>query len=209
MMLGAYNLACLVTLLGLAAAIAACFLSFEAKIELALVGLMVAGIADLFDGPIARRLKRTDYEREYGVQLDTVVDMVSFVVTPIIIAVGAGLRSPVAFSIMSVFVLSGAVRLAHFNTMKAQGADLSSSHRGLPVTYTALAFPFLYIAKDYSASSGFHALLQASFVAFAVLFIVDVPIRKPRGVFYVLFPLLAVVLISYWIWRSTVNVPSA
>jgi CDP-diacylglycerol--serine O-phosphatidyltransferase len=206
-MLGAYNLACLVTLLGLAAAVTACFLSFDGKIELALVGLMFAGIADLFDGPVARRLKRTDYEREYGVQLDTVVDMASFVVTPFIIAVGAGHRSPVAFSVMLVFVLSGAVRLAHFNTMKAQGDDLSSSHRGLPVTYTALAFPILYIARDFWASSAFNALLQAAFVAFAVLFVIDVPIRKPRGVFYVLFPLLAVVLITYWIWRSMLNAP--
>ena len=208
MILGAYNLACLVTLLGLVAAVAASVLAFQGEIELALVGLIVAGLADLFDGPIARKLKRSDYEREFGVQLDTVVDVVAFVVTPFVIILSSGLRSPSALVIMVLFLLSGTIRLAHFNTMKAQGAELSSHHRGLPVTYTALAFPLLYIAKDFWPEFSFRVLLQVALAAFAVLFVIDVPIRKPRGIFYVLLPLLAVVMVIYWTWRFVISTQS-
>jgi CDP-diacylglycerol--serine O-phosphatidyltransferase len=205
MILGAYNLACLVTLFGMVAAVAACMLALGGYIELALVGLVFAGLADLFDGPIARRLERSEYEREFGIQLDTVVDVVAFVVTPFVVIFSTGLHSALGLSIMVLFLLSGAIRLAHFNTMKAQGDALSSHHRGLPVTYTALAFPILYVARDFWPASSFHALLQVALVAFAVLFVIDVPIRKPRGVFYVLFPLLAAVMVIYWTWRFVIR----
>lgn len=201
MILGAYDLACLITLFGLVAAIGACVLSVEGLIELALVSWIMAGLADLFDGPLARRQQRSAYQKEFGVQLDTVVDVVAFVVTPLVIALGFGLRSPTALLLMLIFVVCGAVRLAHFNTMSAQGKDLATHHRGLPVTYTALVFPILFIAKDFWPWSAFQVLLEAAFGLLAVLFVIDVPIRKPRGVFYLVFPMLALVLSVYWTWR--------
>jgi CDP-diacylglycerol--serine O-phosphatidyltransferase len=199
--LGAYNLACLVTLAGLVAAVAACALALGGTIELALVCVMVAGLADLFDGLVARLLRRSDYEKEFGVQLDTVVDVVSFVVTPFVIATSAGFDSPLAFGPMSLFLVAGIVRLAHFNTMSTQGVGVHTHHRGVPVTYTALVFPIVFIAKDFWSEFSFHVLLGAAFAAFAVLFVIDVPIRKPSGIFYLLFPLLAVGLGVYWAWR--------
>jgi CDP-diacylglycerol--serine O-phosphatidyltransferase len=201
MILGAYNLACALTLLGLAAAVGAFVLSAAGVIELALVCLMLAGLADLFDGVVARRLQQSDYEKEFGVQLDTVVDVVAFVVTPFVIALHAGLQSLPAVGVMLVFVVSGAIRLAHFNTLSAQGTGVSTHHRGVPVTYTALVFPILFIARDLVSPSLFQLLLGATFLIFAVLFVLDVPVRKPRGVFYLLFPLLGGVLIAYWTWR--------
>ena len=36
----------------------------------------------------------------------------------------------------------------------------------------------------------------------AAAFVTDRPVRKPHGVWYVLFPVLGAVLISYWIWRG-------
>ena len=204
MILGAYNLACLLSLSGLVAAIAAIVLSSTGEIELALVCLMLAGLADLFDGFVARRLKRSDYEKEFGVQLDTVVDVVAFVVTPFVIAFNAGLRSLPALVLMAAFAVGGAVRLAHFNTLSAQGADQSTHHRGLPVTYTALIFPVLFIVRDLVPMVTFRILLGAAFPLIGVLFVVDRPIRKPRGVFYALFPVLGVLLIAYWTWRFLV-----
>ncbi|WP_257720603.1 CDP-alcohol phosphatidyltransferase family protein [Thioalkalivibrio nitratireducens] len=55
--LGVYDPACLVTLAGVLMAGAAIALAAVGRIELALVGLMLAGLADLFDGAVARRLR--------------------------------------------------------------------------------------------------------------------------------------------------------
>jgi CDP-diacylglycerol--serine O-phosphatidyltransferase len=205
MILGAYNLACLLTLSGLVAAIGAVVLSSAGEMELALVGLMLAGLADLFDGFVARRLRRSEYEQAFGVQIDTVVDVVSFVVTPFVIALNAGPRSALLLGAMTVFAVAGAVRLAHFNTLSTLGADQSTHHRGLPVTYTALIFPVLFIARDLVAGPTFSILLGTAFLLIGALFVIDVPIRKPRGVFYALFPGLGVLLIAYWTWRSLVT----
>jgi CDP-diacylglycerol--serine O-phosphatidyltransferase len=202
MILGAYNPACLVSLSGLLAAGAAIVLAAAGRIEFALVGLIVAGLADLFDGVVARRLTRSDYEKEFGVQLDTVVDVAAFVIAPAVVALGAGLRSAPALAGMAVFVVAGAVRLAHFNTLSAQGADQSTHHRGLPVTYAALIFPLLFLLRDGVPPATFRLVLGAAFPLIAAAFVTDLPVRKPRGVFYLLFPALGVGLIAFWIWRG-------
>jgi CDP-diacylglycerol---serine O-phosphatidyltransferase len=200
--LGAYNPACLVTLSGFLAAAAAIVLATSGRVEFALVGLMLAGLADLFDGVVARRISRSAYEKEFGVQLDTVVDVVSFVATPFVVALGAGLRSAPALAGMAAFAVAGAVRLAHFNTLSAQGADQSTHHRGLPVTYTALIFPVLFVLRDFVPAATFHLVLGATFPLIAVAFVTDRPVRKPHGAFYLLFPALGVGMIAYWIWRG-------
>ena len=202
MIIGAYNPACLVSLWGLVAAIGAITLAAAGRIEFALSCLVLAGLADLFDGLVARRLQRSDYEKEFGVQLDTVVDVVSFVLAPFAVAFGAGLRSPAALGAMALFAVAGAVRLAHFNTLSAQGADQSTHHRGLPVTYTALIFPVLFILRDAVPEAAFKVVLGVAFPLIAVAFVMDRPVRKPRGVFYVLFPVLGMVLVAYWTWRG-------
>jgi CDP-diacylglycerol--serine O-phosphatidyltransferase len=103
---------------------------------------------------------------------------------------------------MALFTVAGAVRLAHFNTLSAQGADQSTHHRGLPVTYTALIFPVLFLLRGLVPESGFRPLLGVAFLLVAIAFVMDVPVRKPRGAFYVLFPLLGAVLVAYWAWRG-------
>ena len=196
--LGAYNRACLLTLAGAAAAVAAMILSIRGVVELALVGLMLAGLADLFDGVVARRLSRSDYEKEFGAQLDTVVDAVAFVATPVAIALGAGITAVPALVGMALFVIAGVVRLAHFNTLTVSGADQSTCHRGLPVTYTALLLPLLFLLQQPLSGEAVLLVLGLSFPLMGLLFVVDVPIRKPRGIFYVILPLLAAGLIAYW-----------
>ncbi len=202
MILGAWNAACFVTLAGLVAALGAIALASAGRIALALAGLILAGLADLFDGPVARRLERSDYEREFGVQLDTIVDVVSFVVAPVAIAFGAGLHSTTGLGAMLLFAVAGAVRLAHFNTLSARGADQATHHRGLPVTYTALVFPVIFVLRDLLPPATLLTVLGAVFAALAVAFVVDVPVRKPRGALYVLCAAVGALLLVYWLWQG-------
>lgn len=199
--LGAFNGACLVSLSGAAAAIATIALASAGRMELALVCLMLAGLADLFDGVVARRLALNEYEREYGTQLDTVIDAIAFVAAPVIIGLHAGLNSLPGLFALGAFALAGIVRLAHFNTLSARGVDQSTHHRGLPVTYVALFMPFVFIVRDFAPPTGFRVLLGASFVLMGAAFVLNVRIRKPHGRYYVLLPVLAVALILFWTRR--------
>ena len=82
---GYANVANCVTLLGLLFSLAGCFFALNASARLGVTFLIASGICDLFDGAVARKIKRTQIAKEFGVQLDTVVDAVSFGVAPIII----------------------------------------------------------------------------------------------------------------------------
>jgi CDP-diacylglycerol--serine O-phosphatidyltransferase len=199
--LGVYDRACLISLGGVVAAVAAMMLAVLGRIELSLVGLILAGLADLFDGVVARRLKRTDYEREFGVQLDTVADAVAFVAAPVVIALNAATPNWPTLVGMALFAVAGVVRLAHFNTLSVRGADQSRYHRGLPVTYTALVFPLLFMLREPLPTEAFDVLFGMSFPLIGLLFVINFPVRKPRGVFYVILPTLAVGLITFWVQR--------
>lgn len=199
--LGVYDPACLLSLSGVVAASFAMILATQGAIELALVGLIFAGVADMFDGMVARRLQRGQFASEFGIQLDTTVDVVAFVATPVVIGLNS---SPISwFMVVGIacFVVAGVVRLAHFNTLAIRKEGQSTHHRGLPVTYSALIFPLLFLLWGLMAAKAFSLLLGVSFALIAVLFVVNVPVRKPHGVVYVILPLLAVVMITYWCGR--------
>lgn len=168
-------------------------------IGLSLVALILAGLADLFDGVVARRIELSPFEREFGVQLDTAVDVFSFVAVPALI----GLLTMDAAIVPSVpiiaFVVAGLVRLAHFNTMSVQQTGSSAHHVGLPVTYSAFVLPFVFIATSHVSEEVFRNILSVSFLAMAVLFVVPIAVPKPRGIAYAVFPLLAVCLLVFWI----------
>jgi len=201
MILGSYNPACLLSLFGLMAAVGSMILSTSGIIELALVCLIVAGLADLFDGVLARRLQLSKYEKEFGVQLDTAVDVVAFVATPVVIGLNTGQMNWLLILGMVWFVMSGVVRLAHFNTLSIEGDVQATHHRGLPVTYAALIFPLLFLLVDVLHTEIFQLLLSLAFWLTGLLFIIDIPVRKPHGVFYLIIPLMALGLIVYWVGR--------
>ncbi len=196
--IGAYNPACLLSLAGVVASAAAAILSMQGIISLGLVCLILAGLADLFDGVVARRLSLDKYEKEFGVQLDTVVDAVAFVAMPVVIGLSSVPMSWLVVMGSAWFVIAGVVRLAHFNTLSMRGADQSTHHRGLPVTYTALIFPLVFLLRDVLAAEDFQRLLGLSFALTGLAFVANVRVRKPYGRYYLLLPLLAAALIVYW-----------
>ncbi len=197
--LGTCDRASALTLCGVIAATAAMMLATAQLPDLALACLVVAGVADLFDGVLARRLQRGAFEKEFGVQLDTTAEVVGFLAAPAVIAMQVAPASLPLLAAIHCFVIAGVVRLAHFNTLSVRGADQSTHHRGLPVTYSALVLPLLFLLRDALVARTFALLLAGTLLLLAVLYLVNIPIRKPRGIFYVLLPMLAVWLVGYWL----------
>ena len=88
--LGYYNKSVILTYIGAISAVIGMSLSFSGKMKYALICLIVCGVSDLFDGMIARRCKRTDEEKEFGIEIDSLTDMVSFALLPVIISLSMG-----------------------------------------------------------------------------------------------------------------------
>lgn len=73
----------IVTFVGIIFSILGIYLSYIESIEYAVIMLILAGICDAFDGPIARRVNKS--VNQYGVQLDSLADIISSGILPICI----------------------------------------------------------------------------------------------------------------------------
>ncbi|WP_457620491.1 CDP-diacylglycerol--serine O-phosphatidyltransferase [Methanopyrus sp.] len=104
--------------------------------------IILSFIADSLDGFVARR---TGEESEFGMNLDSLADLVSFAVAPSVLVVTAGLVPvPICYLIAVLMVCCGALRLARFNAMCIDGYDPDEYYLGLPVPWIGTIVSCLY-----------------------------------------------------------------
>ncbi len=72
-----------------------------------LIFLILAGVCDMFDGKVARMCKRTEAEKEFGIQIDSLADTVNFVVLPVVIMLSLGMYSILDIVVYTIFILCG------------------------------------------------------------------------------------------------------
>ena len=78
-MIGYYNYTVILTYLSLISALFGTHLAFRGEPVGALICLLLCGAFDSFDGMVARTKKgRTEEEKKFGIQIDSLVDMFSF-----------------------------------------------------------------------------------------------------------------------------------
>ncbi len=198
------NAAVGLTLVGLSFAVAGAIAGLLGAPELGLAALVIAGVCDLFDGWVARSRQREPHEEAFGVQIDSLADMASFGVVPgVLVAATASYPWQLFALVLAVlFSASAALRLAHFNLAGVRGSGSGRYYDGLPVTYVALILPLAYIGARLVGEFWIDPTMLAALAACAVLFISGIPVRKPSGVLYLVFPALAVgaigILIVLW-----------
>ena len=169
-----------------------------------IVCLLVSGLCDAFDGKVASTKKdRTELGKKFGIQIDSLSDVVAFGILPGVVgigefrafkAAGSGVQtkglifvSVVAFIITIMYMLAAYIRLAYYNVTEEERQQTENGKRtryqGLPVTASALVFPLLYLLQNISyeifVSAYFAMMLIMSFA-----FLLNIPVKKPgfRGV---------------------------
>lgn len=200
MFLGKWNRSVVITYVGVIFAVAGVMFAFLARQRYAICCLIVAGVCDLFDGMYARSCKRTSEEKEFGVQLDSLADVMNFVALPIAIFIGEGLTNPLFIILYGFFAVCGVARLAYFNMTSIGTEGALNSYTGLPVTYTALIVPFVLLLRYVLPNEIFTAVLAVCIVAISVMNILKIKIKKPRGIAYAIFSIIAIgMLVTYMV----------
>jgi CDP-diacylglycerol--serine O-phosphatidyltransferase len=108
------------------------------RVSLALGLLPVALVFDVADGYIARRRHQ---HSGFGQELDSLADIVSFGVAPVVVAYGLGMRGGLDALILVFFVGCGISRLARFNVTAAELSDATGKVRyfeGTPIPSSLL-----------------------------------------------------------------------
>ncbi|RUM64286.1 MAG: phosphatidylserine synthase [Sulfurimonas sp.] len=162
-----FNLANLFTFVNITAGLMATYFITQNNFVLAIALAWVGGAFDIFDGKIARKYKLSN---EFGVQLDSFADFLSFVLVPVFLifqAVYASQLDPVllvAASVISIYyVISGLRRLIHFN-LNTDMEKVEKYFTGVPTPLGAILLWLVYLTNAY-------ALLPASIVMVLMLII--------------------------------------
>lgn len=197
-LVGFYNYTVWLTYAGAAAAVCGIFFSAGGHPFWGVICLLFAGATDMFDGKIASTMKRNEAEKNFGIQIDSLCDLISFGVLPVAIGYGLGLSGGFFFVSAVLYIICAIIRLAYFNVdeiMRQKNENGSrKTYYGLPVTAAAMLFPLIYGLKDLLGAA-LLPVYQVALFAVAAAFILKFKIKKPRGAaLWVIFALgLAVV----------------
>lgn len=173
--------------------------------RVAVLMLALSGLFDMFDGKIARTKKdRTEDEKKFGIQLDSLCDVICFGMYPILLAWCIGMRGRISAVIFVIYALGAVIRLAYFNVMEDKRqkvtAEKRKDYQGLPVTSVAVILPILFLLGLWLRIKGFEAgpqlVLQIGLLVTGVLFVVDFRVKKPTNLTIALLSLaVAIVMI--------------
>lgn len=106
----------LITVLAICAGLTGIRLAFENRFELAVAMVLLAAFLDGIDGRVARALKATS---KFGVQMDSLADIINFGVAPALVLYVFVLDKVGSFGWIAalIYAIAAGLRLARFNVM--------------------------------------------------------------------------------------------
>jgi CDP-diacylglycerol--serine O-phosphatidyltransferase len=180
------------------------FLAADGKINMAILCLMASGFLDLFDGMVARTKKdRTEEQKNFGIQIDSLTDVICFGALPALIAYMSGMRSVWQIMILLVFTTCGMIRLGYYNVTEQQRqastAEVRKAYCGLPITSSSLVVPFAFLFRESMTATAFEIFLSVFMLLCGIAFITPVRVRKPHGKSIAALVLIGIVLIGLFL----------
>ncbi len=146
-----FNLANLFTMVNIASGLIAVYFISQSNFFYAVVFAWIGGAFDIFDGKIARKYGLSN---EFGIQLDSFADFLSFVLVPVFLifqAVYSGLEGAMlaaAAAVSIYYVISGLRRLIQFN-IDAEEGEVSKFFTGVPTPLGAILLWLVYLTAAY------------------------------------------------------------
>ena len=181
-MIGFYDYTVILTYLGFASGMFGIIMAMTGHLFPAILALMFSGLCDMFDGKVARtKKKRTAEEKNFGIQLDSLSDLVCFGVLPATIGFKLGISKAYVVPLVVFYPLAALIRLAYFNMLEIirNGDGPVKEYVGLPVTSAALIFPFIYIFRKFLGKY-FVLVYGICLLLVGILFISKIKIKKPQ-----------------------------
>ena len=194
-MIGFYNYTVIITYLSVVSAGVGMYLVSQGDLKKGIFFFMFSGLCDMLDGPVSRTKKdRTETERKFGIQIDSLCDCVSFGVQPAIVYYFiAKYQLPegtfvhrIAFVLGILLMLAAVIRLAFFNVseedrQKTEGNKLRAYYRGLPVTNVTWILPLFFLTRYFTSGLTFVIIMLVSEALTAFLFLLDFKMPQVHG----------------------------
>ena len=181
--IGFYDYTVILTYMSLVSAMTGMILATRGRFTAAVICLVVCGICDAFDGTVARSKKnRTEDEKAFGIQIDSLCDAVSFGVFPALLCYHMGVDSIAGIVILCLFALCGVIRLAFFNVEEGKRQQTeggcNKTYRGLPITTSSLILPLVYMTRAFLPGKIFRMVLHVVMALTGSLFVLYFSVKK-------------------------------
>lgn len=185
-MIGFYDYTVILTYISLASSVIGMTQAIHGRFKMAVLCLAFSGLCDMFDGKIARSKKnRTEDQKSFGVQIDSLCDVVCFGAFPAMICYLIGVRGFFGLTVIALYCVASVIRLGYFNVMEMKGALVDETgekyYRGLPITSMAIALPLVFLLQFVIPDQAFRICLHLLLLIVGTLFIVDFKVKKPKN----------------------------
>lgn len=180
-MIGFYDYTVILTYLGALAGLLGVAMSVHGMYVNAILCMAVALVCDTLDGIVARKKKnRTKNEMLFGIQIDSLCDLISFGVCPAALFYMLGMKGVFDMTLLGAYCLCCVIRLGYFNVMAVQ-AELGTKgdYHGLPVVCLDIAAPAVYLTYLLVPASYKLWVLRLALALFGFLYILDFKVKKP------------------------------
>lgn len=219
-MIGFYNYTVWLTYLSLISGTCGISIALIApdKVVYAILCLGISGICDMFDGKVARTKKnRTAQEKAFGIQIDSLTDLVAFGVLPAIIFIAlaqnagfTGAKLYYFIPLTALFVLLGMIRLAYFNVLESERQSQvkeESTNKyfwGMPITMSSFFLPLAYIIGSlFKDSQILLYIYGVTLFIIGLLFVAKIKVPKKTGHLYsiIVVAIAILLLVSMFVFK--------
>ena len=181
-MIGFYDYTVVLTYIGFASGIMGMFCATTKHLRLAVFFLALSGLCDMFDGTVASTKQRDMREKKFGIQIDSLSDLICFGALPALFTYHIGGKHYITFLASCFYLLCTLIRLAYFNVLEEERQETETGKRkwylGLPVTSAALILPlFFEVGGGVPSMAG--TIFSALLMIMALAFILPIKIKKP------------------------------
>ena len=180
-MIGFYDYTVILTYLGALFGLLGVTMSIRGMYCNAIVCMAGALLCDTLDGIVARRKKnRTRGEMLFGIQIDSLCDLVSFGICPAVMFYMLGMRSMLDLALLGAYCLCCVIRLGYFNVLALE-AELGTKgdYHGLPVVCLDVMVPAVYLLFRLVPDAFALWVLRLAAAVFGFLYILDFKVKKP------------------------------
>jgi len=163
----------------LACSIFAIYFSIISVYYAALIAMIWAVAFDWVDGLIARKMKgRTGTDSMFGGQLDVLIDIVSYGVTPAILLLSYGKFDPIYLVGAFIMITASAMRLSYFSTYGLSGEE---KYTGLALDNNNIILVFVFLLEGLVSEDTFPIILYVSGLGLAALNVSQIKTPKLSG----------------------------
>jgi CDP-diacylglycerol--serine O-phosphatidyltransferase len=185
-MIGFYDYTVVLTYISLMSSVFGMTQAISGRFRTAIACLAISGFCDMFDGKIARTKKSRTYDQKlFGMQIDSLCDVVCFGVFPAMLCYVLGVRGILGEIVIAYYCVCSVIRLGFFNVietnrqMKEDGAN--KYYYGLPITTITIVLPLVFLLNFFVSAYIFKWALQITIFLVGTLFIINFKLKKPSS----------------------------